>query len=955
MSYQVPLLRGIDLHVKDRISGDDARRQAETAREILRRLKRQPGLVLADEVGMGKTFVALAVAASVALTDKRRRPVVVMVPPSLQNKWPNDAKLFREKCLPPNLARRFRFASASRAVGFLKLLDDPAPRRKSLIFLTHGAMSRSLGDHWVKLALIHQALKGRWGSDTIRRAVARHLGDLLWIKWLVNRVARKHDPETFFFDMLQTPPANWLDFLQRREVDPEMDDDPETDDDPVPQAVCQALGRIDSGPLREALTLVPQRSSKNLESRLAEARKGIQDANRGLWSVCLREMNYRSPLLVLDEAHHLKNAATRLASLFQTPESRDDAEEFSRGPLAGVFERMLFLTATPFQLGHAELCSVLERFNGICWTNRHRPACDRQGFQQELAALRSALDATQTESLRLDAAWGRLSAEDLPEDPPWDDADGVSYWWKRAEALPDPTPAFGYALQCYRRTRESMQAAERLLRPWVVRHLRPRELPGDQPVPRRRKLPGDALRDEGAGDGDDSVHQGLSLEGGDLLPFLLAARTAALNPEKRPVFAEGLASSYEAFLHTRLQNRERWVDEDADPTGMEVPEGPADWYLARLQELVGEGRHQEELDHPKVRATTERALALWGEGEKVLVFCHYVATGRVLRQQISEALAGRIRQAGREKLGCPLGEVDTLLERLGNRFFDPDSPVRRACDREAGLLIEEFPVLGPARENLLDIMRRNLRTPCCLVRFFPLRVEGRYEEVDVETALAAHDRSGISLREMLHDFLNFLAERCGEEERQDYLEALDRIQTGSHTALGVEQSFDLDEREQARGELLPNVRLVNGSTRQDTRQRLMLAFNTPFYPEILVASSVMAEGVDLHLNCRHVIHHDLCWNPSTLEQRTGRIDRIGAKVERCRRPIHVYLPYIAETQDEKQYRVVSDRERWFNVLMGESYQVDYQSTERLARRLPFPEAAAHELMLNLQVGAAKES
>ena len=44
------------------------------------------------------------------------------------------------------------------------------------------------------------------------------------------------------------------------------------------------------------------------------------------------------------------------------------------------------------------------------------------------------------------------------------------------------------------------------------------------------------------------------------------------------------------------------------------------------------------------------------------------------------------------------------------------------------------------------------------------------------------------------------------------------------------------------------------------------------------------------------------WNPSTLEQRTGRIDRIGAKVERCGRPVHVYLPYVAETQDEKMYR-----------------------------------------------------
>ena len=129
----------------------------------------------------------------------------------------------------------------------------------------------------------------------------------------------------------------------------------------------------------------------------------------------------------------------------------------------------------------------------------------------------------------------------------------------------------------------------------------------------------------------------------------------------------------------------------------------------------------------------------------------------------------------------------------------------------------------------------------------------------------------------------------------------------------------------------------------------MLTFNTPFSPEILVTSSVMAEGVDLHLNCRYVIHHDLCWNPSTLEQRTGRIDRIGAKVERAGQPIHVYLPYIAETQDEKMYRVVMDRERWFNVVMGEQYKPDLQTTEQLANRIPFPQSAAEALTFRLDV------
>jgi superfamily II DNA/RNA helicase len=129
----------------------------------------------------------------------------------------------------------------------------------------------------------------------------------------------------------------------------------------------------------------------------------------------------------------------------------------------------------------------------------------------------------------------------------------------------------------------------------------------------------------------------------------------------------------------------------------------------------------------------------------------------------------------------------------------------------------------------------------------------------------------------------------------------------------------------------------------------MLSFNTPFFPEILIASSVLAEGVDLHLNCRHMIHHDLSWNPSTIEQRTGRVDRIGAKAERVGKSIEIYLPFVGETQDEKQYRVVMDRERWFQALMGEDYRQDEFSTDQLAKRVPLPEAAARELAFDLSI------
>lgn len=147
MTSLYPYCEDIRLHVAGRISEEDATRQERTAREILKRLSSQPGLILADEVGMGKTFVSLAVAVSVARANRGRQPVVVMVPPSLKEKWPTDFSMFCERCLPERLRDNIRAGRADSAVQFLKLLDDPPERHSSVIFLTHGAMCRGLDDH----------------------------------------------------------------------------------------------------------------------------------------------------------------------------------------------------------------------------------------------------------------------------------------------------------------------------------------------------------------------------------------------------------------------------------------------------------------------------------------------------------------------------------------------------------------------------------------------------------------------------------------------------------------------------------------------------------------------------------------------------------------------------------------------------------------------------------------
>jgi len=941
MSYVYPYSGKINLYVKARINESQALRQTETARAILRRLTDQPGVILADEVGMGKTFVALAVATSIVLSDPKKRPVVVMVPPSLREKWPRDFQLFREKCLSDDLKETLSAASANTAVDYLKLLDDPPRRRRSLIFLTHGAMSRQLSDAWVKLAVIRKALRYRNDAKKLRRALCKVMGKLLHMTWIDNR-----NPE-LWEALLLSDTKSWLSILRSHGIDPEHDNNPDTDDDPVPETVEQALDGLNADGVYEALKRIPFRQTANFEKHMKEARRVINEELKRLWDDCIRTMRYSLPLLILDEAHHLKNPQTKLASLFQDEEAKKDVEEINRGPLGGVFERMLFLTATPFQLGHHELCSILDRFGGISWKSQIAPAGTREGFSRQMIELKSALNEAQEAALRLDNAWGLLRTDDLVEDK--EQFDNIDDWWTKisvkANAFNTLSIQAQHAVRRFEEAKKAMRVAEELLKPWVVRHIKSKTLMDFPGVTRRQRFDGRAIL---AGvDGQDT--QGLDIKREAVLPFLLAARATTCAPNSRPLFAEGLASCYEAFLQTRKKNGGCSTDADHETIEPPIIDDVGRWYLDRLQEFLPLDDTDASVSHPKVSATINRTIAAWKTGEKVLIFCHYIVTGRILRQLISHFINREIVKMGAQQLGCPSKFVFLELDRIGKRFFDTESPIRMACDHEIQKILTDFPKLRAFHHELIVLIRRYIRTPSFLVRYFSLQ-EGQIGEDSMVQAFDKTDGSGLTLRQILRYFFIFLDVHCSDGERKSYIGALDAIQTGSISGKDASKTFSEDEIQGDRTEkLVPNVRLVNGATKQESRQRLMLTFNTPFYPEILVASSVMAEGVDLHLNCREVIHHDLCWNPSTLEQRTGRVDRIGSKGERCGNPISVYLPYIGGTQDEKMYRVVMDRERWFKVVMGEQFKVDARTTDRMADRLPLPRKAAEDLAFRLEV------
>ncbi|WP_238381212.1 helicase-related protein [Mariniblastus fucicola] len=136
-----------------------------------------------------------------------------------------------------------------------------------------------------------------------------------------------------------------------------------------------------------------------------------------------------------------------------------------------------------------------------------------------------------------------------------------------------------------------------------------------------------------------------------------------------------------------------------------------------------------------------------------------------------------------------------------------------------------------------------------------------------------------------------------------------------------------------------------------SREKLREAFNTPLFPMVLIANEVMQEGLDLHKQCRRVVHHDLVWNPAQVEQRIGRIDRLGSLTSLMRETdstvsLDALYPAIEGTIDERMYRTVKTREKWLEFLLGAPPDFSEYSFEE-QEPVPLPDRLAKELAIDL--------
>ncbi|MDZ7262487.1 MAG: SNF2-related protein, partial [candidate division KSB1 bacterium] len=75
------------------------------------------------------------------------------------------------------------------------------------------------------------------------------------------------------------------------------------------------------------------------------------------------------------------------------------------------------------------------------------------------------------------------------------------------------------------------------------------------------------------------------------------------------------------------------------------------------------------------------------------------------------------------------------------------------------------------------------------------------------------------------------------------------------------------------------VAMIHGGVPMEQRGKELEIFEDPRGPRILLSSEVGSEGIDLQF-CRVIVNYDLPWNPVRVEQRIGRIDRVGQQADK---------------------------------------------------------------------------
>ncbi len=134
-------------------------------------------------------------------------------------------------------------------------------------------------------------------------------------------------------------------------------------------------------------------------------------------------------------------------------------------------------------------------------------------------------------------------------------------------------------------------------------------------------------------------------------------------------------------------------------------------------------------------------------------------------------------------------------------------------------------------------------------------------------------------------------------------------------------------------------------TREDVRRRFARG-----EADVLVCTDAAAEGLNFQF-CGALVNYDLPWNPMRVEQRIGRIDRLGQQFHKIR---IVNLHY-EDTVEAAVYKVLRERIKLFGDVVGKLQPILSQIAGQIARAVlsTKTEGSAETIVEDIERGAAE--
>jgi superfamily II DNA or RNA helicase len=239
-------------------------------------------------------------------------------------------------------------------------------------------------------------------------------------------------------------------------------------------------------------------------------------------------------------------------------------------------------------------------------------------------------------------------------------------------------------------------------------------------------------------------------------------------------------------------------------------------------------------------------------GRRTVMLPVRLSDAELRMHRVLDAYTARVCAESRRR-GQVQGRLAAIV--LAKRALSSAASLAVSCRRRLELLTDRYP---PVAERQLQL---------------PLGEEDPLDDEEPAAILAA---PGLTDTEQEQRWLTAIIEAADHAARaESKLRLLRRLfRRANEPAIVFTEYRDTLERIRLfLTGLGPPVTVLHGGLSAAERAEAQREFNAS--DSVMLATDAAAEGLNLHHRCRLVIHFELPWNPSRLEQRTGRVDRIG--------------------------------------------------------------------------------